>query len=645
MKLRSVLFFLGVILILFIGFRALRTSPPPPSQADESVIFDQNETTDYSNIVSENGTIRFFISAEDDALFSSQYSSSQAVSDLIRKDPEVVDSNVRGVSTVGLEPPARVFPPEFAQSIQAARNFTDSQGRQHFFYNQTINGTPIFGAAFAAHVRDGKVIYAMSGNLLADQQAERPVLSTSDVVSQAIQIADARAEPHGKLAAALYEDVYFNARLLGGTDTRTYPAVTVIVAEQTEPVMFARKYIVSKVDGAVLYEESLASEALNRIIYDCAGGAIDCPGVRAEGYPSSGIADADAAFDIFGTIHNYYKSTFGRDSYDGLGSVLKAFVRITTQMPCPNAVWLKAPYNQMAFCNGMVTPDIMAHEFTHGVIHATVDLISSNQSGALDEGIADIFAFAIDTDDWTVGEGSALGIVRNAADPTTDPRGPHPDRLFSPYYVCSTVDNGGIHSNMTIISKAFYLMTQGGTFNGCSLNGIGRTKAHAIWYRALTTYLTPSSNFADAYSAVLQACTDLYGSTSSDCTQTKSALQAVELDQQPAGEALGPNCLGYAAQPARCAGSVPTSTSTPSPSATPTGPTPTLQPTVTVTQGACPRKTSGDSNCDGSVTLVDFEIWRKEYLRILSSNQADFNSSGTVDLADFQIWRSGYFTI
>jgi hypothetical protein len=47
----------------------------------------------------------------------------------------------------------------------------------------------------------------------------------------------------------------------------------------------------------------------------------------------------------------------------------------------------------------------------------------------------------------------------------------------------------------------------------------------------------------------------------------------------------------------------------------------------------------GDANCDGSVDLVDFQIWISEY-----SNEngfsSDFDSSGVVDLVDFEIWRS-----
>ncbi|RBD00902.1 hypothetical protein BRN02_06140, partial [Xanthomonas oryzae pv. oryzae] len=43
---------------------------------------------------------------------------------------------------------------------------------------------------------------------------------------------------------------------------------------------------------------------------------------------------------------------------------------------------------------------------------------------------------------------------------------------------------------------------------------IGRAAASRIWYRALTVYMTSSTNYAAARRATLSAATDLYGGTS-----------------------------------------------------------------------------------------------------------------------------------
>ena len=88
----------------------------------------------------------------------------------------------------------------------------------------------------------------------------------------------------------------------------------------------------------------------------------------------------------------------------------------------------------------------------------------------------------------------------------------------------------------------------------------------------------------------------------------------------------------------------PTATPTPRP---PTS-TPTIIPTATPTRvpTATPRpcpKAKGDANCDFSIDLVDFEIWRKEFTGEKASLDADFNSDSHIDLIDYEIWRKNFF--
>ena len=68
-----------------------------------------------------------------------------------------------------------------------------------------------------------------------------------------------------------------------------------------------------------------------------------------------------------------------------------------------------------------------------------------------------------------------------------------------------------MHYSSGVGNHFFYLLSEGSgakTINGVSYNsptcngrtvtGIGRDKAAAIWYRALTTYLTSTTNYAGA---------------------------------------------------------------------------------------------------------------------------------------------------
>ena len=61
---------------------------------------------------------------------------------------------------------------------------------------------------------------------------------------------------------------------------------------------------------------------------------------------------------------------------------------------------------------------------------------------------------------------------------------------------------------------------------------------------------------------------------------------------------------------------------------------------------------SGDANGDGKADLVDFSIWKIEYMATngmpvtsfdySGPKKADFNQDGRVDLADFVVWKNNY---
>lgn len=86
-------------------------------------------------------------------------------------------------------------------------------------------------------------------------------------------------------------------------------------------------------------------------------------------------------------------------------------------------------------------------------------------------------------------------------------------------------------------------------------------------------------------------------------------------------------------------------TAGPLPSNTPT-PTPKVSviPSITVSPPpTCPRKPEGDANCDDLVDLVDYDIWKNDFLN--SSTilvRADFNGDQKADEYDFEIFRNTY---
>jgi len=126
-----------------------------------------------------------------------------------------------------------------------------------------------------------------------------------------------------------------------------------------------------------------------------------------------------------------------------------------------------------------------------------------------------------------------LGAIRNMANP---PAFGDPDRMTSPNYFTGAGDNGGVHTNSGLNNKAAFLMTDGGTFNGKTVTGLGIDKVAKIYYEAQTNLFTSGSNYADLYNYLFQACTNLIASsvtTAADCTQVRNATDAVEMNLEP----------------------------------------------------------------------------------------------------------------
>ena len=71
-----------------------------------------------------------------------------------------------------------------------------------------------------------------------------------------------------------------------------------------------------------------------------------------------------------------------------------------------------------------------------------------------------------------------------------------------------------------------------------------------------------------------------------------------------------------------------------------------VSPTTVIspTQGACTKKAQGDANCDGVISLLDFEAWRSEFVGGATTKTADFNNDTIVNLLDYEIWRNTYTT-
>jgi zinc metalloprotease ZmpA len=249
---------------------------------------------------------------------------------------------------------------------------------------------------------------------------------------------------------------------------------------------------------------------------------------------------------------DYYKDVHGRNGIgnDGKGS----YNRVHYGTRLSNAFW-----NDGCFCmtygdgNGtqfgpMVGLDVAAHEMSHGVTSRTARLVYSGESGGLNEATSDIFGTLVefyagnsqDTGDYLIGEkvvrpGLGRDALRYMDKPSKD--GSSVDHWSS------SVGGISVHHSSGVANHFAYLLAEGSgtktingvtydspTYNRSTVTGIGRAKLGAIWYRALTVYMTSSTNYAGARTVTLNAARDLYGAAGTEYNAVAAAWSAVNVN-------------------------------------------------------------------------------------------------------------------
>ncbi len=376
------------------------------------------------------------------------------------------------------------------------------------------------------------------------QRAERKALAT---VGKKYRV----SEEHLEVLSS--ELSIYNPVLLGHQMNRNFLVWKVVVKSTQIPI---RQFmLIDAKTGITLLSFNQIDAALYREIYDNDNGnnSWDLPGygpVRIEDDPATGIQDVDDAYTYLGDTYDFYMTYHGRDSIDDAGMNLIATVRYCDYLyylfglcPYPNAYW---DGTQMVFGEGFAAADdVVGHELTHGVTENESALFYYMQSGAINESFSDIWGEFIDQwngkgDDspkekWLIGEDlpASIGVIRNMKNP---PAYKDPDSMLSSYYYCKAGDNGGVHTNSGVNNKAAYLMTDGGTFNGYTINPLDMEKVAKIYYEVQTNLLTSGADYQDLADALYQACVNLIGTDgieSSDCDEVLKAVNSVHMYALP----------------------------------------------------------------------------------------------------------------
>ena len=280
-------------------------------------------------------------------------------------------------------------------------------------------------------------------------------------------------------------------------------------------------------------------------------------GKQYTGGSTTGANGQTAAVNAFWGLMNTYdtnRNALGWQSLDGNNTA--TYIAVHVDRDYDNAFYddrCKCMFigDGGAYFYNLGSIDVIGHEMSHGVTAATADLVYSGESGGLNESHSDIGGEMVEAyaraggagavvpekgNDWLVGQ----EISRDAAPlrfmikPSKDGRSA--DAWSSPLKKLDVHYSSGPNNRM------FYFLSQGSSADTASdryskylvkapqaMTGIGNDKAYRIWFRALTTKFTSSTNYATARAKVLEAAQELYGAGSKEAAAVQRAYAAINV--------------------------------------------------------------------------------------------------------------------
>ncbi|MEP7089554.1 MAG: M4 family metallopeptidase [Nocardioidaceae bacterium] len=293
-------------------------------------------------------------------------------------------------------------------------------------------------------------------------------------------------------------------------------------------------------------EDSLLCQILG---FGCKAGTLFTSSDASFGTGTVASRESAAVDAQYGTNEtwDYYRDVHGRNGIFGTGK--GSFNRVHYGKNYVNAFW---DGTKMTYGDGdgttygpLTSLDVAGHEMTHGVTENSAGLDYSGESGGLNESTSDIFGTSVeffaknakDPGDYLIGEQFDKAThqgFRLMDKPSSDGG--------SVNCWSSTVGQLDVHYSSGVGNHFFYLLSEGSgakrlngvsysspTCNGKAVTGIGHSAGARIWYRALTVYMTSSTDYHGARTASLRGAKDLYGATSTQYKAVNAAWAGVNV--------------------------------------------------------------------------------------------------------------------
>nr|WP_203697591.1 M4 family metallopeptidase [Streptomyces rubrogriseus] len=460
----------------------------------------------------------------------------------------------------------------------------DRDGSVHTRYERTYDGLPVLGGDLVVHqsesgatrgvtkATEAAVEVATVTPKVKAAKAEQQALSAAKDAGSSRTAAD--SAPRKVVWAAQGKPVLAYETVVGGLQDDGTPNELHVITDAATGAKLYEYQGIQTGSGKSLYsgtvELGTTKSGSSYQLYDTGRGGhktynlarktsgtgtlfTDADDTWGTGAASSDPQDQTAAVDAaYGAqvTWDFYKESFGRSGIKNDGKA--AYSRVHYGSNYVNAFW-----SDSCFCmtygdgtgntNPLTSLDVAGHEMSHGVTSNTAGLEYSGESGGLNEATSDIFGTGVeyfansstDKGDYLIGE--AIDINGDGT-PLRYMDKPSKDGASKDYWD-SGLGGVDVHYSSGPANHFFFLLSEGSgartvdgvdydspTSDGSTVTGVGRDKALQIWYKALTEYMTSTTDYADARTATLSAASDLYGADSTEYKTVGAAWTAINVN-------------------------------------------------------------------------------------------------------------------
>ncbi len=201
----------------------------------------------------------------------------------------------------------------------------------------------------------------------------------------------------------------------------------------------------------------------------------------------------------------------------------------------PNASYMRKSSGEEAMNIGInpktntsyaMAKDVIAHEYAHRIVRRILDQPGVGEAGVVNESLADTFAAAIDSRNWTIGEDAQPNGIRSMIHPgrvedelrlTPEKKIRRPESMDEYLKLSMNTDKGGVHINVGIPNKAAALIGE----------SLGRDTMAKIYLEAIRNDMPQGGGILDLAEATAGSAERIYGANSPQHNAVLDAWNAV----------------------------------------------------------------------------------------------------------------------